>query len=59
MYEIVRFRWQAPESQVKVVATEEEAQEWCRRDDTKGAGWFDGYRKLPDGDFGVGKQVSR
>lgn len=42
-YQIVRFRQNAPSHFVKGGLTLKEAQEHCRRDDTHGDGWFDGY----------------
>ena len=44
-YKIVRFYRDFPENRevIKEGLTLEEAQAHCRRDDTKGEGWFDGY----------------
>ena len=42
-YKIVRFRFQGDNEDIKHGLTLEEAQEHCRRDDTHGDGWFDGY----------------
>lgn len=48
-YKIIRFyREDKPSELVKIVGTLEEAQEWCRRDDTHGDGWFDGYSQTTD-----------
>jgi hypothetical protein len=44
-YKIVRFS-QDLDGENKVIKTGltlDEAQEWCKRDDTHGDGWFDGY----------------
>ena len=42
-YKIVRFRFEGTNRVIKEGLTLEEAQEHCRREDTKGDGWFDGY----------------
>lgn len=44
-YKIVRMYRddRMPSGVVKRGLTLEQAQEWCRRDDTHGEGWFDGY----------------
>lgn len=43
-YKIIRFRYLADNSTVvKRGLTLEEAQAHCKRDDTHGDGWFDGY----------------
>ncbi len=44
-YEIVRFRFEGDNEVLETGLTLEEAQEHCRRDDTHGDGWFDGYRE--------------
>lgn len=45
-YEIVRFRFGGGEDEVIATGLSlEEAREWCRREDTRGTGWFDGYRE--------------
>ena len=43
MYKIIRFRFEGNNTVVKRGLTLEEAQAHCRRDDTRGDGWFDGY----------------
>lgn len=43
MYKIVRFRQDGDSEVIMTGLTLEEAQEHCRRDDTRGPGWFDGY----------------
>ena len=45
MYKIIRFRFEGNNTVVKRGLTLEEAQAHCRRDDTRGDGWFDGYEK--------------
>ena len=48
-YRITRFfRDDRPSELVRVVDTLDEAQEWCRREDTQGDGWFDGYAEIDD-----------
>ena len=42
-YKIVRFRFEGINTVIKEGLTFEEAQEHCRREDTSGDGWFDGY----------------
>lgn len=44
-YTIVRFRQNGESEEVETGLTLEEAQAHCRRDDTHGDGWFDGYRE--------------
>jgi hypothetical protein len=42
-YKIVRFHFMGENEVIKTGQTLEQAQEWCRRDNTRGDGWFDGY----------------
>jgi len=42
-YRVTRFRFDGDSEVVKRGLTLEEAQAHCRRDDTRGDGWFDGY----------------
>lgn len=42
-YCIIRNRFMGSSSVVAIGLTLEEAQAHCRRDDTRGEGWFDGY----------------
>jgi hypothetical protein len=42
-YKIIRHYKDKPSHIVHTGFTLEQAQEWCRRDDTHGDGWFDGY----------------
>jgi|TARA_Y100000034_G_scaffold14662_1_gene15390 hypothetical protein len=43
-YKIIRFRFEGKNRVIKRGLTLEEAQEHCRRDDTRKEGlWFDGY----------------
>jgi hypothetical protein len=42
-YKIIRFRFNGYSETIKTGLTLEEAQEHCRREDTHGEGWFDGY----------------
>ena len=44
-YKIVRFHRDMDSQVVARGLTLEEAQAHCRRDDTKGNGWFDGYEQ--------------
>lgn len=44
MYDIVRFKFDGDDEVIGVGYTLEEAQAHCRREDTHGDGWFDGYR---------------
>lgn len=43
MYKIIRFRQRGANRVIKRGLTLEQAQAHCRRADTRGAGWFDGY----------------
>lgn len=40
---IIRFNRDSANEVIKTGLTLEEAQEHCRREDTHGEGWFDGY----------------
>jgi hypothetical protein len=42
-YKIVRFHFQGESETMQTGLTLDEAQAHCRRDDTHGDGWFDGY----------------
>lgn len=42
-YKIIRFRFHGGNRVIRKGLTLEEAQAWCRRKDTHGEGWFDGY----------------
>jgi len=44
-YKIIRFFFNSSPRTIKTGLTLEEAQEHCRRDDTHGDGWFDGYER--------------
>ena len=44
-YKIVRFVFNGGRRVVKRGLTLEEAQEHCKREDTHGNGWFDGYEE--------------
>ncbi len=43
LYKIIRFRFKGKNRVIKRNLTLQEAQAHCRRDDTRGDGWFDGY----------------
>lgn len=48
-YKIIRFRQDGEDREVvKWGLTLEEAQEHCRREDTHGDGWFDGYEEMAE-----------
>ena len=42
-YKIIRFYFNGSPHTIKKGLTLEDAQAHCRRDDTHGDGWFDGY----------------
>ena len=42
-YKIIRMKFEGRNKVIKTGLTPEEAQEHCRREDTHGEGWFDGY----------------
>ena len=42
-YKIIRFRFNGNNRTIKTGLSLEEAQEHCRREDTQGKDWFDGY----------------
>jgi hypothetical protein len=42
-YKVIRHYKTAPNKVIKTGLTLAEAKDWCRRDDTHGDGWFDGY----------------
>jgi len=42
-YKIIRFRFNGRPRTIKRGLTLEQAQAHCRRDDTRGPGWFDGF----------------
>ena len=44
-YKILRFRLTEPAEVLERGLTLEQAQEHCRRPDTEGDGWFDGYEE--------------
>jgi hypothetical protein len=44
-YKIIRFRFEGARKIIQVGLSLEEAQAHCRREDTHGDGWFDGYEE--------------
>ena len=46
-YKIVRFYFNQPGETIKTGLTLQQAQDWCNRQDTMGAEWFDGYEEEP------------
>jgi hypothetical protein len=44
-YKIIRFRFNGPNTIIKKGVSLEEARKHCKRKDTAGDGWFDGYNK--------------
>ena len=42
-YKIIRMVFDGPNKVIKTGLTLDEAQAHCRREDTHGDGWFDGY----------------
>lgn len=48
-YSIVRFRFKGANEVIKKGLTLDEAQTHCNREDTRGDGWFDGYREESTG----------
>ena len=44
-YSIIRYYRDTGQEVIATGMSLEDAQEWCRRDDTHGNGWFDGYRE--------------
>ena len=52
-YCIVRFRMNGGSEVVAVDLTQEQAVEHCRRADTRGDGWFDGFDLMSERPAGV------
>lgn len=44
-YKIIRFQSNGDSEVIDTGLTLDEAQAHCRREDTRGAGWFDGYEE--------------
>lgn len=44
-YQIIRFRYDAPNEVIREGLTLEEAKEHCEDPATSGEGWFDGFQK--------------
>jgi hypothetical protein len=44
-YSIIRFRFQGDREVIETGLSLDEAREHCRREDTHGEGWFDGYEE--------------
>ena len=42
-YKIIRFRFKGRGKTIRRGLTLADARAWCSREDTHGAGWFDGY----------------
>jgi hypothetical protein len=56
-YQIVRFHFRGEPQPGQTFKTLKEAQEWCKRPDTHGEGWFDGYREVDDRYVSDGTQL--
>lgn len=48
MFNIIRFMQGQDSVIVKQVRTLDEAQEICQRDETRGKGWFYGYKEVKE-----------
>ena len=44
-YSIIRFKREGANEVIETGLSLEDAQDHCRRDDTRGDGWFDGYEE--------------